>query len=278
MHKYNLQFFATEGFEDSSVATGAEVDMTSDADLSEGTVEDVSSEPNEDSVNVDDATTPDDGKEVDMNAIYASARRRAEEEADKKINALFAKRFGSFTNPLTGGAINSYQDYLDALDAQEQMKREAELREKGVDTSLIKELIDNNPAVRQANEVLERERNREAVEHLQKEVEELGTYDPSIKSVNDIPKDIIEYALNKKISITEAYKINNFGKWSQQKAESARQAAINQVKGKEHLKPVDGVAVDDNLVEIPASQRGLWETMFPEKSWAERKKLYNKQL
>lgn len=278
MHKYNLQFFAAEGLEDSSVATGAEVDMTSNADLSEGTVEDVSSEPNEDSVNVDDATTPDDGKEVDMNAIYANARRRAEEEADKKINALFAKRFGGFTNPLTGGAINSYQDYLDALDAQEQMKREAELKEKGVDTNLIKELIDNNPAVRQANEVLERERSREAAEHLQKEVEELGTYDPSIKSVNDIPKEIIEYALNKKISITEAYKINNFGKWSQQKAESARQAAINQVKGKEHLKPVDGVAVDDNLVEIPASQRGLWETMFPDKTWAERKKLYNKQL
>ena len=73
-------------------------------------------------------------------------------------------------------------------------------------------------------------------------------------------------------------KIVNYGKWTTEKANSARQAAINQAKGKMHLAPVNGVSVMNEEVEIPDSQRAMWEAMFPDKSKAELRKLYNKQL
>lgn len=45
-----------------------------------------------------------------------------------------------------------------------------------------------------------------------------------------------------------------------------------------HLAPVNGVSVMNEEVEIPDSQRAMWEAMFPGKSKAELRKLYNKQL
>lgn len=273
--KLHLCYFSPD--EDaSSVGTG-DFEQASTADLSEGNVEDVNPASEGDSVVENDAPTPQE-PQVDMNSIYASARRRAEAEADKKINAIFAQRFGNLQNPKTGANITSYQEYLDALDAQEQMSREAQLREQGVDTSLLNELINNNPTVKHANEVIQRENDRIKQEQFSREISELMALDSSIKSAYDIPTEVYKMANERNISIIDAYKIENFGKWSKEKADAERQAAINQVKGKEHLKPVDGVAADDGLMEIPSNLKGLWAEMFPDKSPAERRKLYNKQL
>lgn len=272
--KKNLHYYFSPDEDASSVGTG---DLeTSTADLSEGNVEDGNSES--DGASVADNEPAPQNTNVDMNAIYANARRRAEAEADKKINAIFAERFGKLQNPKTGQNIGSYKDYLDALDAQEQMAREQQLKDQGVDASLIAEIVANDPTVRHANEVIQREEERVRKETFEAQVSELMELDSSIKSVTDIPTELFQKANERGISIVDAYKIENFGKWNKEKASAERQAAINQAKGKDHLKPVDGVATDDNLVDIPVALKGLWETMFPDKSPAERKKLYNKQL
>lgn len=263
-----------------------DLQVTETVDVEEGVEEttpaELSDPVDEDTTNPADETTEvEEEKPVDVNAIAAAARRKAEQEArdtQARIDAEFTRRFGNYKNPITGEPIRSQADYLAALDAQEQMKAENDLRAKGVDPNLINQLVQNNPIVRQANDYLEKAKQQEVMNEINNHVAELSQLDPNIKTLADVPREVVQMAVERDMPLTDAYKILNFGKTSAQKAEAIRQSAINQAKGKAHLNPMNGVAVSDNSVEIPSRERGRWEAMFPNKSYAELKKLYNQQL
>lgn len=271
---------------DDELAGGNGEIEASNADLSEGTV-DNANEVEESAADDGSATTEEapTENEVDMNSIYAKARRRAEEEAEKKyqsriaeLDNAFATQFGTYTNPKTGEKITSAMAYLDAVKAQQMAQMEEQLKSNGVDPKLIEDMINNNPKIKQAEEVLEKEKQRALNQQIENDIKELHALDESINTLADVPVEVLEIVRNKNVSLTDAYKLLNYGKWSKAKADAERQSAINQLKGKDHMKPVNGVATDDNMVEIPMAQRSLWETAFPDKTWAERTALYNKQL
>ncbi len=220
---------------------------------------------------------------VDVNAIYAEARRTAEanaRKAQKAIDEEYVRRFGHLNNPVTGQPIRSQADYLAALDAQEEMKAKAKLQEQGIDPSLIDNAVANNPIVRQAQTVMEKAKQEQIFGQIGAEVQILHQIDPSINTVFDVPPDVVNIVTrsNGNINLVDAYKIANFGKVSQSQQEAIKQTAINQAKGKQHLAPVNGVATPDEGVEIPESELTIWKDMFPDKSKAELKKLYNKTL
>ena len=220
---------------------------------------------------------------VDVNAIYAEARRTAEanaRKAQKAIDEEYVRRFGHLNNPVTGQPIRSQADYLAALDAQEEMKAKAKLQEQGIDPSLIDNAVANNPIVRQAQSVMEKAKQEQIFGQIGAEVQILHQIDPSINTVFDVPPDVVNIVTrsNGNINLVDAYKIANFGKVSQSQQEAIKQTAINQAKGKQHLAPVNGVATPDEGVEIPESELAMWKDMFPDKSKAELKKLYNKTL
>jgi len=274
--KLNLQFFADEeisiGVEESETADPMEVEETADSsDVEESETETPDTETEE----------PEAEQTIDTNAIAAAARRKAEQAAREeraRIDAEYARRFGNYKNPITGEPIRSQQDYLDALDAQERLKAEKQLRDNGIDPNLINDLVSKNPAVVQANEYLKQQEEKEAFEKITNDVLAISEYDPSITSLDNVPPEIVQYAIDNHHTLLDAYKILNFGKMTSQKEASIRQSAINQAKGKAHLTPMDGVATNDNSVEIPQNLRGMWEEAFPNKTWAERKALYNETL
>ena len=86
---------------------------------------DLKAEPTEET-SVEEQET--ETQQVDMNAIYADARRKAEREYKDRVqkeNNEFVRRFGHLKNPQTGEPIRSKEDYLKALDAQEEMRAKA---------------------------------------------------------------------------------------------------------------------------------------------------------
>ena len=258
----------SESAEPNTSEEGTEVEQT------EETVEEKTEEQPE---------QPEVQNAVDTNAIYAEARRVAEanaRKAQKAIDEEYVRRFGHLNNPLTGQPIRSQADYLAALDAQEEMKAKAKLQEQGIDPSLIDNAIANNPIVRQAQSVMEKAKQEQIFGQIGAEVEILHQLDPSINTVFDVPPDVVNIVTrsNGNINLVDAYKIANFGKVSQSQQEAIKQTAINQAKGKQHLAPVNGVATPDEGVEIPESELTMWKDMFPEKSKAELKKLYNKTI
>lgn len=273
--RYNLQFFADDvetdidtSVEESEVADPIETEESTDsAEESEESTE----EPEE---------TPEE-KPIDANAIAAAARRKAEAEAKEykaKLDSQFARMFGKFKNPETGKPIESAEEYAQAYEAQERQKAEKQLRDNGIDPSLITELVNNNPAVVQAQQYLKEVQFKEAEAGLMNDLEAIGKIDPNIKSFDDVPSDLVQLAIDRNLTLFEAYKLTYFDDFNSKKVESIRQGAINEARNKAHLSPVNGIATSDDQVEIPMELRGMWEEMFPDKTYAERKKLYNKNL
>ena len=276
----NTNLTNEEFTEDDLVPIGAEDEEIADLhDSEEGTEETPEETPAE------EPEVPQENV-IDRNAIFAEARRVAEANARKAQIARdneFLTRFGHLKNPKTGQPIRSEADYLAALDAQEEMKAKAQLEQNGVDPSLIDTLVNNNPAIRQAQAVMAQQQESQMIGQIFNDIAELKTIDPSINTLQDVPPDVLRCVLDnasvgRHVSLAEAYKLTHFGQVSETQQAAIKQNAINQAKGKQHLAPVNGVSTPDEGVEIPESELATWRETFPDKSKAELRKLYNKTL
>lgn len=215
----------------------------------------------------------------EQNAAFANMRRKAEAEAKAKADSRIAQICKGHVHPVTGKPITTLDEYEDALFHQERLQREAELKEKGIDPGIIERAIEQSPLLKQAQEVIEQNKMAEAERKLQSEFEEIKKLDPSIKTMNDIPNmDSIQNLVNSGLSFLNAFKVANFDVLVERKAAGAKQNAINQMKGKSHMSGVDSLANESDDVEIPEAEYRSLKEVFPNKSAAELKKLYNKTM
>lgn len=254
---YDLQLFAdVEGAEVSEAAEPT-TEETSEGESSETGEASGDSEPQEQS--------------AEDNARYAAIRRRAEADARRRIQNEYgaldqqiASMCKDVTHPITGKPITNVREYVDALSAQQKMQRDQELKDKGIDPELIDRMIEESPAMVQARQVIEKSMNAEADAALQRDLAEITKYDPSIKGIDDLaglpnfPEMLEKVARG--ASIVDAYKMCNFDAFMQHTNESARQQAINQMRGKSHLpSQTTGVASDSDDVEVPAEIMANWK-------------------
>ena len=243
----DLQLFAEEGeVADAEVSEPVEpTEETPEADESETGETDGAAEPQPQS--------------AEENARYAAIRRRAEEDARRKyaseidgLNQQVAAMCQGITHPKTGQPITNIYDYVDALQIQQRQASEAELEEKGIDPSMIDRMIASNPTVMQAQRVIEQSKQAAADAQLQKDIEEISALDPTIKSFNELAalpefREMLNHVA-RGASMAEAYKIVNYGKFS----DATRQQAINQMRGKSHLATQpQNIGTDDEYVEVP---------------------------
>lgn len=218
--------------------------------------------------------------EIDRNAIAAAARREAEAKL-KERDAEIKRRFGHLKNPITGKSIESEKDYFEALDAQEELKRNEELKSKGIDPSIIDDAIKNNPVVRQAQMVIEANQKQLLENDIAEQIKQISTLDPSIKSFEDLAnsnnQDVLLSLVQKGYSLVDAFRIANFDELMGKKSAAAEQKAINQAKGKAHLTPTtSGTSANDGMEDIPEGQMAKWRAFFPDASDKELREKYNR--
>lgn len=271
----NLQLFADEdaGVEDSEVA-----------ELDEEVIEDEnpSDEVEEDDEVVEDEQ-PEPPSEEDFknaqNATFANMRRKAESEAKAKYDAEIARLCEGYVHPITGQPIRSLAEYKDALYQQDRLANEQKLKESGLDPNMINMAVANNPAVKEAQAVLQNVRFANAQRELENEFAEIQKLDPNVTSFDDIPNiEIITDMVERGYRLTDAYKLVNFDYIMQSKTAGAKQGAINQIKGKSHMTGLDSLAQDTSGEEIPTDVYKAYKEIYPDKSGAELKKLYNKTM
>ena len=275
----NIQFFGEEG------ETGAnESEVAAPTEVEESTAtEEISS--TEESTEVEDSNV----QSAEENAKYAAARRRAEEEFNKRIqemDAEYARRFEGYENPITHQPIRTQKDYLEALDAQEKLQRDEELRNKGIDPQMFEDMVNrqvqNNPVVQQAQVVLEQAQKSQFENLVNEGLKEIAKLNPNIKTINDVmdgsekATQIVKYVDNG-MTLVDAYKLAHFDDLMSGKVKSVKQATLNNMNGTSHLNQTDGVA-DSNEVEleIPQNELAQWKKAFPHASAAELRKKYNR--
>lgn len=219
----------------------------------------------------------------EVNASFAAARRRAEEEYNSKlkgINDEFKRIFGDIKNPVTGKNIETYQDYLQAVEHQKTESRKQMLQEKGIDPKIIEQFVNDSPAMRQAQQILEERNREEANRRLESDLKAISEFAPEITTFEDLEKhescaDVISY-VEKGLSLVDAFKLANYNRLSAKTTEAAKQAAINQAKSKGHMETTNSISVGvDNLTPIPESSMAMWRNAYPDISLEELTKKYN---
>lgn len=272
---YDLQFFADEGAEESDTADQTEVDegeeYAEDADETGEETEDDSEE-----------------EEEDRDSIYAAARRRAEAEIRSKYekeqserDSWFAELCKGRVNPETNEPITNEAEYIEALQAQQRVNINAQLTEKGIDPSVIEQMLANNPTLKQAQRVIAESQEREAQTQIQQDIKNILSLDKNFTSEDDLVSSeefqkAIQYCNNVPgTRLTDAYKIVNFDALRSAGVKAAKQAAINEAKGKGHLTSPNA-PTGKGSVEIPEGELSRWQRMFPSKSHKELTSIYAK--
>lgn len=275
----NLQLFADEeGANDSDFA---ESDEQFDDEDSLGNEED--SEYGEDEVETEESTpeveeepTPQDFKN-ERNSVYANMRRRAEAEAQARYDSEIARLCEGYVHPITKQPIKTFAQYKDALYQQERLANEEKLKESGLDPKMIDNAVANSPLIREAQMVLANSRRENAERRLSEEFAVIQKFDPNITSFETIPNiDVITNMVEQGYNLVDAYKLVNFDSLMQKTIEGAKQGAINQIKGKGHLAGVDSLSQDNSGTEIPTDVYKMYKEIYPDKTPAELKRLYNR--
>lgn len=222
----------------------------------------------------------------DRNAAFARVRREAEAKANRRMSALdaeVAERFKGLSNPITGQPITSAREYFDALDAQEKLATQKKLADNGIDPELIDKAVNNSPAVKAANLVIQEQRSREIASYLEKQIEEVSKLDPDIKSAKDIEQlerypEIHHYIDKNHLSIVDAYKLVYGDKLNKRTTAAVKQQAINNAKSQQHLTATEGNVRGSDLKEVPSAIVEQWRIWFPDKTDAQIRELYNNSL
>ena len=290
MLRLDLQLFAEEEIDTPEVeeTIGDEVDpfdaLYEDDDIGDedalldGTDDEEDNSDPGNAAEIDDQHPPE-GKpwKNQQNADFAAQRRRQEEQqrVQSAVDAEYARMFAGQTNPYTGRPINTKAEY----DLYQQQYQKEQLKQAGVDPNYINQLVQNNPAVVEANRIMQEQHQAEGKRLLETQVQEICKLDPDIKNFGDLMAcenfgQINDMVMNG-YSLTDAYKIANFIKITQRKQAAATQRAINQVSGKAHMRQTGAGGAGDN-VSIPADVLSMYQEMMPEASMAQIREHYKR--
>ena len=236
-------------------------------------------------------TEPTAESKTEEDSRFANVRRKAEEDAKAKygaeiqrLNDRFRTMCVGYKNPDTGKPIETVEEYLVAYEAQQRNARNEELRAKGVDPKMIEDMVNQNPVVQQANAMILQNRQAEAQRKMEEDIKAISEIDQSIKTVQDLAKHasyqkVYDLVTKNGLSLVDAYKLANYSTLSAKNTAAAKQAAINQINGKNHLEATgNGRATNDEMADLPASLAATWKSMDPGLTEAEIKVKYNEFL
>lgn len=269
------------------LSTGAETTTEGMTNTAAESTENTTGETGSVDVNAQGDTASETRQSAEDNSRFAAARRKAEAEYQAKIdklNAMFKQQFGQYKNPETGAPITSAEEYLTAFNVQQRKQQEAQLQKAGLDPKLIQNMVDNNPAIREAKEIIARNQQEMAHQALENDLKAVSKIDPEIKTLEDLAAqpnyaEIVKYVSQNGLSLVDAYKLANNDKLVSRQTEAVKQAAINSAKSTAHLGVTGGVSTDTgNYVPIPANMLGAWRQAYPDLKDEELTKKYNAAL
>ena len=236
-----------------------------------------------------------------QNAKYAAARREAEAEvarvkaeqeqaiaeAVKKARAEardeLLQELGH-ENPYTKSKITNDAELKEYQAEHARKQHEKLLRTTGQTEEQYQAMVDNLPEVKEARakaeeaeRVLEARKQEQMKAWVERELTEVGKYDPSIRTADDLVKDskyetILTY-VDKGLSISDAYKMAHFDDLSSRKG---RQQAINQA-GKSHMTSTKARGGDGH-VNVPKDELDMFHQLCPGVSDDRIANFYNKQI
>lgn len=224
----------------------------------------------------------------EVDAAFAQLRRRYEAQLAAQKAQTEDSVYASLNlkNPYTGETIKNKAQYQAYEAAHAQAVRAEAAKKTGLSLEMLDRIIADSPAVKQASEAARRMEDEKknaqraaVVERLKNEVAEIGRYEESVKTLEDVAKLNCYpkiYELTKKgVSLIDAYKIANIDTIAEKRAAAAKQKALNDAAGKEHLRKESG-SRGKGAATVPASVMALYRDLNPDATEEEIVKHYRK--
>lgn len=202
--------------------------------------------------------------------VWERARKVAEARYNQKlerINNAFKSRF------YNEFGVTTAEQYIEKLDEQRRAIVEEQIKRANLDPGLLNAIVEQNPLVKNANEVANRIsamlEAQEGQRAIQDQIDKISKIDPSVKSLKDI-YEMDSFAkfdrlVRSGVSLVDAFKTANYDKLIARNGEAAKQAAINAAKGKQHMTQTKGNA--GNGVSMSEEDLQVWKAFgFDEKS------------
>lgn len=229
----------------------------------------------------------------------AARRRQAEQQAaiDAAVNAEKEKNAAQMAdifkkaglkNTVTGEPITTLEQFNSWHSQFQAAQMEQALKKGQLTPEMMNQMISQNPVVQQAQQVIEQVQNQQAQQRqaaedqrVMAEIAEINKLNPEIKEFGDILKMDTAPKFREYIGMgyraLDAYRLANFDSISESTARKATAAALNNMRGKDHLKAT-GNSRGGGDVSVPPSQMRLFRQMNPGKSDAEIIKFYNQYI
>ena len=271
---------ATEGEEGAEGTEGAEVvadvdldheERTSDRRLGEATNED----------NVLAVSEAEQGKLTDHEdeEFSPDLLARIEAETQKRVDASIARQFEGILNPYTNKPILTEADltaYRSAFAAEEQRQQ---LEEMGVSKEVLDNYIQNHPAMQQAQQVIHQQEQQAANDFMAKEFEAMkkefpdcGLESPQQLNETEAGRRALQMWANAPgITLADAYAATHRREISKKQSAAAKQAAMNEMNSKGHLRQTKG---SNAKGDVPAEIAAEYEKYFPNATHEEIAEMY----
>lgn len=276
---------AEGGEREQEVAEPAESDVPSDGD-EEGEQPPAKGTMDEKTRRENAARRRQQEQQAAVNRAVEDALRQERQRSAAALENIFTR--AGLRNTFTGEPIRTQADF-DAWESKFAQQRRAEEMKAGKMTpESLNQAISEHPTVKQAAQVVaqaEQQRKQEQMQQAQQRIasdlEEIRKTDPTVQTVGDVlkgPKGQEIYALTKKgISLSQAYYLVNRETVQQAMAESARQQAAKNARGKEHMRP-SGSSAGAGAVSVPQSEMAMYRVFMPHATDAEIQAHYNKHI
>lgn len=228
----------------------------------------------------------------------ANARRRREQERQQEIAAAVEQalqqerqrnsqamesffRDAGLKNSITGEPITNMREFVEWKTAYDDAKLKNDLKNGKLTEEDIGKMVADSPVVRQANAIIQKQQQEQLQSKVEAQIKEIHEMDPSISSVEDLTKmsnyqDFYDLVKSSGMNFVQAYKIVNFDKLTSSRATAAKQAAMNNQRGKSHL---NGTAASRGAGNrsVPREEMEMFRVFNPSATEQQILDYYNRQ-
>lgn len=276
MAGYDEDFWGEDFFEEEEGATEGEeteveTEETADTEGTEGT------EGAE--VDIDGEDAGGEGGEGEDEGFSPDLLARIEAETQKRVDARIAREFEGILNPYTNQPIRTEADltaYRSAFAAEEQRQQ---LEEMGVSKEVLDSYIQNHPAMQQAQQVIHQQEQQAANDFMAKEFEAMkkefpdcGLESPQQLNETEAGRRALQmWANTPGVTLADAYAATHRRELSKKQSAAAKQAAMNEMNSKGHLRQTKG---SNAKGDVPEEIRREYKIYFPNATDAEIAEMY----
>lgn len=280
MAGYDEDFWGEDFFEEEEGATeGEETEVETEETAEDSAAEDSGAEDEGADSNIgggDPVSTAEEGQEFNPDLLA-----RIEAETQKRVDARIAREFEGITNPYTNQPIRTEADltaYRSAFAAEQQRQQ---LEEMGVSKEVLDSYIQNHPAMQQAQQVIHQQEQQAANDFMAKEFEAMkkefpdcGLESPQQLNETEAGRRALKMWANAPgVTLADAYAATHRKELSKKQSAAAKQAAMNEMNSKGHLRQTKG---SNAKGDVPEEIRREYKIYFPNATDAEIAEMYRK--